>query len=498
MKPTLTRRQFLIAGASSALAISAGDGLFGKSASPRPPNLVFVFPDQMRGQALGFAGQDPVITPNLDSFAAESLVLTEAVSNYPVCSPYRAMLMTGKYPHANKVLSNCNSGSAPYGSELQQSDRCWSDVLKDRGYSLGYIGKWHLDSPHKPYVKCENNSEKFAWNEWCAPNRRHGFDFWYSYGTYDYHFTPLYWATDSTRDKPIRPRQWGPEHEADLAIEYIRNTGGGYRRPDKPFALVVAMNPPHTPYHLVPKKYVDMYADKTHEDLINRPNVNLRGNSRGAKIARQHIKNYFAMVTGVDGQFGRILKAIEDQGLKENTIVVFTSDHGNCIGSHDHDTKNVHYEESMRVPFLIRWPGRIRPRCDDLLMSAPDIHPTLLALMGFGGDIAPDVQGENHASVFLSGRGARPDSQLYMWVPLGRPAWGRRGVRTHRYTMMISSMPDKPVQYVLHDNLLDPYQLKNIADEKPEVVRELADKLERWLSKNKDPWLAQNARILRR
>lgn len=489
MTRQLSRRQFIKTIAGGLLASSVAEKLTAKSNSPKPPNLIFVFPDQMRGQAMGFMKQDPVITPNLDRFAQESLVLTNAVSNYPVCSPYRAMLMTGKYPHTNGVLSNCNSGSAPYDCELRESDRCWSDVLKDRGYSLGYIGKWHLDAPYKPYVKCENNSDKFAWNEWCSPNRRHGFDFWYAYGTYDYHFTPMYWPTESPRNKPIRINQWGPEHEADLAIKYISNVDGKYRDPSKPFALVVAMNPPHTPYHLVPQKYLDAYDGKTYKDLINRPNVNLEGGTPGGNLARRHVKNYFAMITGVDDQFGRILKVLENMGLKNDTIVVFTSDHGNCLGCHEHATKNVHYEESMRIPFLIRWSGKIMPRHNDLLLSTPDIYPTLLDLMGFSGDIPREVEGNSYASLFLTGKGRLPTSQLYIWVPVGEPAWGRRGVRTHLYTLTISKMPDKPIKYVLHDNVNDPYQLNNIADANPDVVKELIKELEGLLRKHNDPWL---------
>ncbi|MHC4741581.1 MAG: sulfatase family protein [Planctomycetota bacterium] len=467
MRTNPTRRQFLKDFTIGLAAVSFTDRLLAQSVRTREPNLLFVFPDQMRGQALGFMNEDPVITPNLDKFAAESLVLTEAVSNYPVCSPFRAMLMTGRLPHANKVLSNCNSNSAPFGCELQESDRCWSDVLKDRGYSLGYIGKWHLDAPYKPYVKCENNRPNFAWNEWCPPNRRHGFAFWYAYGTYDYHFTPMYWPTNAKRNEHVKVKQWGPEHEADLAIKYIRNEGGKYRKAGKPFALVMSMNPPHTPYNLVPKKYVDMYEGKTYKDLINRPNVDKEGDSRGGKIARNSIKNYFAMVTGVDDQFGRVLKALQELGLDKDTIVVFTSDHGNCLGSHEQPTKNVHYEESMRVPFIVRWLGK----------------------MGYSADIPKQVDGVSHASLFLTGKGKRPTSQLYMWVPVGKPASGRRGLRTDRYTFVISKTEGRPTEYTLHDNKNDPYQLNNIAQERPEIVKELTRELERLLQKDKDPWL---------
>lgn len=492
MKHTSRRHFVKVSLAAGSAAALAGPACLVKDRdrSFEPPNLVFIFPDQMRGQALGFLKEDPVVTPNLDRFAGEGVVFIHAVSNYPVCSPYRGMLMTGRYPHANKVLSNCNSNGAKFGYELQASDRCWSDVLRDRGYSLGYIGKWHLDSPHKPWVKSPNNSDTFAWNEWCPPERRHGFDFWYAYGTYDNHFKPEYWTNDSTRNVRVKIDQWSPEHEADMAIQYIRNEKSAFRDPSKPFALVVGMNPPHMPYELVPKKYVDEYAGRTAEELLNRPNVNLREDTRGTRLARKQIKNYFAMVTGVDDQFGRILAALKEEGLERDTIVVFTSDHGNCLGCHEQVSKNVHYEESMRVPFLIRWPGRIRPRHDDLLLSTPDIYPTLLDLMGFGTDIPKEVEGVSHASLLLTGEGQRPASQLYMWIPLGKPAWGRRGVRTHRHTMVITKTEGAADQYVLHDNVEDPYQLRNIASEKPEIVELLRDReLTYWLEKTGDPWL---------
>lgn len=460
-------------------------------AAPRtesPPNLVLVFPDQMLGQALGFLGEDPVLTPNLDAFARQSLVLPQAVSNYPVCSPHRAMLMTGMYPHANGVLSNCNSQSAPYGCELRTTDRCWSDVLKDHGYSLGYIGKWHLDAPYKPYVDCANNRGKIAWNEWCPPHRRHGFDFWYAYGTYDYHTRPMYWSTDAPRDGFHFVDQWGPEHEADLAIKYLHNEGGAYRDPGRPFALVVGMNPPHTPYRLVPEKYVERYADKRVEDLCNRPNIPPPGTQMGDHY-RQNIRHYFAMVTGVDEQFGRILQALDETGLAENTIVVFTSDHGNCLGIHNEITKNNFYEESVRVPFLIRWPGKIPPRQDDLLLSTPDIYPTLLDLMGLGDAIPETVQGMSHAAIFRGDEGARPESQLYLQVPVWHPAHGWRGVRTHRYTFVIRKRLDGTRESRLFDNREDPYQMRDIVEDAPQVVQGLTEVLEEWLKRTNDPWL---------
>ena len=490
MAKKITRRKF-ISGAAALLA----SGPFVNTSFPKErkdkksPNLLIVFPDQMRAHAQGFMNQDPVITPTLDRFSRESVVFSQAVSNYPVCSPFRAMLLTGKYPHSNGVLGNCYNDGRKNGYELREGERCWSDILKERGYSLGYIGKWHLENPHRPYIKCKNNSDEFAWNEWTPPNRRHGFDYWYAYNTYDYHMRPMYWDTNAPRDGAHWVDQWGPEHEADKAISFLKNEGGAYRDSDKPFALVVSMNPPHMPYSAVPDKYVRRYAGKSLDELCNRDDIPAADKKWG-KYYRKNVRHYFAMVTGVDEQFGRILDALESLQLDRNTIVLFTSDHGNCLGVHDEISKPALWEEAMRVPFMIRWPGKIKPRMDDLLISSPDIFPTLLDLMGFGDDIPEDVEGISHASLILNGVGFRPSSQLYMTTRYNMHSWGERGVRTHRYTMVINKMPDKPDNVVLFDNITDEYQMHNLADENPEIVKKLVDEeLIPWLRKTKDPWL---------
>ena len=487
----IDRRTFLKAMGLSVTTMSLG-GCVKKSLSfgrrRKPPNLLFVFPDQMRGSAMGFLHEEPVMTPNLDRFAEASRVLPQTVSNYPVCSPFRAMFVTGKYPHASQVTSNCNSNTTPFNCQLQATDTCWSDVLSRADYSLGYIGKWHLDSPFEPYVECANNRGTPAWNEWCPPERRHGFDFWHAYGTYDYHMRPMYWDTEAGRDGFQYVDQWGPEHEADLAIKYLANENGVYRDPDKPFAMVVSMNPPHTPYSAVPKRYVDQYKDVSLDDLCRRPNIPDADTKMGAYY-RKNIRNYYAMITGVDEQFGRILEALKQQGLEEDTLVVFTSDHGNCLGIHDEISKNNRYEESMRIPFMIRWPGKIAPGQDDLLFSSLDFCPTLLDLMGFEDQIGQDVDGKSFAKEFLGHKGTWPEWQWYMWVPPGKPAWGRRGIRNQDTTFVIDKVEDRATKYYLHDNKHDPYQLNNIAAHHPERVQELTLVLNRMIGAYNDPWL---------
>ena len=468
------------------------------------PNLLFVFPDQMRAQTLGFLDEEPVLTPNLDRFATEGMFLSNAVSNAPVCSPYRAMLMTGMYPVANGVVTNCTSRSAELGIQLRSTDRTWSDVLDDQGYSLGYIGKWHLDSPVEPYIDCSNNRGEIKWNEWCSPDRRHGFDFWYAYGTYDQHMNPMYWSTGAPRDSFKYVGQWGPEHEAEMAIRYLKNEEERFRDPKKPFALVVSMNPPHMPYNQLPERYVRLYDGKEAEidHLILEPSVP-DSSERWGRYYRQHIKNQLAMVTGVDEQFGRILAALREAGLEDNTIVVFTSDHGDCLGKHGMISKSNPYEESMRVPFLIRWPGKITQATDPLLFSVPDIYPTLLDLLGFAGEIPDQVQGVSFAPVLLGQSSAasfvRPTSQLY-FMPDGQLfntphnenvadlSFGERGIRTDRYTLAVHKYPDSTIT-LLWDRLADPKQMKNIATEHNALVRKLVEEeLNPWLVKTSDPW----------
>jgi arylsulfatase A-like enzyme len=490
MANTISRRDFL-----KRTSAFSGAAIFCPSASlaaenlqgPKRPNLVFMFPDQFRRQAIGFMKEDPVITPRLDEFASQSLVLTDAVSSYPVCSPFRAQLFTGKYPVSNGVTTNCNSGT---NVMLKESQRCLSDILHDNGYCLGYLGKWHLDKPHEPYVGRRRGRPGtpgggIVWDEFVPPERRHGFKFWHAYNCRDQHMNPRYWTTEAKRQEPTYFDEWSTKHEADVAIEFIRDTHGKYRDPDKPFAIFISPNPPHTPFDQVPEKYVDMYKGKTYKDLLNRPNVDIENPHPQSK---QHVKNYFAAVTGTDEQFGRILDTLKQQKLEDNTIVVFTADHGEMMGSHSRMHKSVCYEESLGIPFIIRWPGKIPARRDNLLLSPADMMPSLLGLMGLADCIPYDVEGSDYSSIMLGRQGARPTSALYLNCSGQRG--GNRGLRTHRYTFAINRLRDEKNEVLLFDNKNDPYQLENIAESSPEVVRRLTGELNQWLRKTKDPWKA--------
>jgi arylsulfatase A-like enzyme len=245
------RREFLKATGGAAVAVSlAPERAFGKPPA-RPPNLVYVFTDQHRVQAMGFMGEDPVVTPNLDRFAAESKVLVNAVSNRPLCTPYRGMLLTGRWPHSTGLTTNCNSSTPE--TYLRTSERCISDVLADAGYSCGYIGKWHLDTPQG--VPKASHWRKAVWDCYTPPGpQRHGFGFWHSYGCSDNHTHPHYWIGGAPEKEKTFFREYSPIHEAGVAAGFIENKGGRQRKAGAPFALFVSMNPPHPPFNKVPDR----------------------------------------------------------------------------------------------------------------------------------------------------------------------------------------------------------------------------------------------------
>lgn len=195
------------------------------------------------------------------------------------------------------------------------------------------------------------------------------------------------------------------------------------------------------------------------------------------------------MVNGVDEQFGRILDELDQQNLAEDTLVVFFSDHGSCLGANGQPTKNNPYEESMRVPMMFRLPGKIAPGTDDALMSAPDIYPTMLGLLGLEQWIPDTVEGTNLAERVITGKGDTANSQLYLFIPYGEPSFGKRGVRTQQYTMVIDRQDGQPLKYTLYDNIKDPYQMTNIADNNQPLIDKLTkEELIPWLEKTGDSW----------
>lgn len=459
----------------------------------KKPNLLIIIADQWRGQAMGFIGKEKVKTPFIDSFAKKSLVLTQMISNYPVCSPARAMLMTGNYPFKNKVYSNVNSASAPFGVELSADAVCWSDVLKKDGYSNGYIGKWHLDSPHPPYVATSNNEKKVAWNEWTAFDRRHGFDYWYAYGTYDIHDKPMYWDTKDSRDSFHYVNKWGPEHEADKAIDFFDNKDN-VRNANAPFALVVSMNPPHSDYKTVPKKYLVPYNDVSIDSLLKDPNIPPAQTEMGEEY-RKNIKYYYANITGVDAQISRIIQGLKKDNLLDNTIVLILADHGNCLGKHEETSKNNIYEESLRIPFIMYWKGHVKARIDTTFLgNIPDIYPSLLEMMGGKKLIPNNIDGTSYAQYFKDGTGKVPSEQYIMGAIMSNNAkknTGFRGIRTADYKLAYLQKKDGTQQPFFFNIKKDPFELNNLFNKDDNQIVELKKHLLEWLKKTNDSFTIQ-------
>lgn len=472
------------------------------------PNVIYVFPDQMRNSAMEFWNNeryaqyirykgDPVITPNLNRFADESVVFTSAFSNCPLSSPHRGSLLTGMYPNKSGVPLNINS-SRPISS-LREDITTISDLYSQNGYNCAYIGKYHLDypTPNDPdhpgqYVELRNP----VWDTYTPAKKRHGFDFWYSYGTFDVHKEPHYWDSEGKRHEI---REWSPKHEADIAINYLKNSNG-QRDSSKPFFMMVSMNPPHHPYSSLDdcmEEDYALYSEKRAGELL------IRENADTTMVKASSAPYYFAQVTGVDREFGRILQTLDSLGLAENTIVVFASDHGETMCSHGlSDPKNSLYAESTDIPFIIRYPKKLEPKIEKLLLSTPDIMPTLLGLSGLSDIIPQNVQGRNFANYLITGHDADglPESVLYIRNMDGeKDENGKvttyfpesRGVKTADYTLSLTiDRKSRELKQVLffHD-ATDPYQLHNLTlDEYPEQKTYLLEELAQLLKIADDPW----------
>lgn len=499
----MRRREFV-----KTLGAGVGVAMLGNPAEAGPrkrPNLLYVFPDQFRREAMGFWQQesyaqalrtpsDPVITPTLDQLADESLVFTQAVSTCPVCSPHRGMLLSGMYPWKNGVVNNCHETRE---DGLHHEIPCFTDVLARVGYDTAYVGKTHWER-NDPLFDTKGNyvgsrtapggNSMNAYDTYIPPGEgRHGNDYWFQC-VKDVHKDPRVYANDPSRigdrrdGEQYRPKIYSPKLEADVLVDYLKNTDG-QRDAAKPFCAIWAPNPPHNPYDS--EKDCDEVAYREHYQgktgLLNRPNVE---GHESASLANKRAPFYFANVTGVDKQLARVLQALEESGEADNTIVVFTSDHGEMMGSQGKFGKLVIYEESFCVPFMIRMPGRIKHRLEDLMISTVDIMPTLLGLMGLSEHLPATVEGKDFSRELAEGdwsTQSKPKSALFL-------GYNNRvkGVRTDRYSFQI----EQDGTQLLLDNQDDPYQTRplQLADIPEDDAAFLLAELGRWLKESGDPW----------
>ena len=430
-KARINRRAFLKKTTLTAsLAYASRVGMTLGTTTQVRPNLLFVFADQWRAQATGYAGNRDVQTPRLDRLACESVVYTTAVSNCPVCSPFRASLITGRYPLTHGVFLN--------DLQLNTEAMSFAQAYKEAGYETGYIGKWHLDgNGRSSYIPLE---------------RRQGFDYWKVLEcTHNYNHSVYYAGNDPTK------RVW-PGYDAiaqtDDAINYLNRKA----EDRQPFALFLSWGSPHAPYRTGPKELVETY-DQT--PLSLRDNIP----AEDMEMAQKTTAGYYAHITALDGCMGELLDTLKSTGLEENTVVVFTSDHGDMLHSRGALKKQRPWDESIRIPFILRCPTSwgTKPKTIEAPISVPDIMPTVLGLSCL--DIPTSCEGQDLSKEILSDNPACEDRAALIMCPSPFGQWAQRhggkeyrGVRTKRYTYT----RDLNGPWLLYDNQKDPYQQTNL------------------------------------
>jgi len=392
------------------------------------PNIIYVLVDQWRAQATGYNGDPNLIgkTPNLDKIANEGVNFKNAISTTPVCTPYRAALLTGQYPSTTGMFLN--------DLHLPEESYTMAEMFNESGYNTAYIGKWHLDG----MGRYENTPRE----------RRQGFDYWKALECSHQYEDLVYYEGDDPKIK-----QWdgyGPYAETKDAISYINNNAAG----DDPFLLFLSIGAPHFPYGETPEDMQELFKP---EDIILRDNVT----DEQKEKAREQAAGYYAHILGLDKSLGELQKAIDDAGISENTIFVFTSDHGEMLGSHGWwpRQKQVSWAESVRVPFLLKYPAKYgKAKIEiDAPIGTPDILPTLLAMADL--PISESIEGENMAYAIEKKESAKDKVALVMQLsPFAGDYKEYRGIYTSRYAYIKTL--DGPMRFF--DNVEDPLQMNNL------------------------------------
>ena len=470
---------------------------------PKQPNLLFVFGDEWRGQSVGYIGNADVHTPNLDRLAAEGCAFEHCIANVPVCTPSRGTILTGLYPLAHGAVSN---DLPVHHSEAYPSI---ARALGESGYRRAYIGKWHLGGiPRYRFVPP-------------GPERLGFDDYWASWNCH-HNYTDAKYFLDEP--EPVFSQGYEPTVQTDLALTFLDDHLAQHKA--SPFCLYLSWGPPHFPYRPLPPGFEGMYDPAA---LTLRPNVGdtsqhrsdwdaymervagpgsewarvlestgrdlateLAQREQDFAVYRQDLADYYGHISALDAEMGRLLTYLEDAGILDDTLVVFTSDHGTMLGSHGHVNKQLPWEESINVPLLIRYPPKIEGGSrSDLMVGLVDLTPTLMGLLdvdvprGFDGhDLSRHVVGDTQSDA--------PEMVFLMEhiccdqvISSGIDVW--RGVRTPRYTYA----RDINGPWLLYDNREDTYQQHNLiaSPDHTEVRAYLDGVLKAWLQERQDPFL---------
>ena len=352
-------------------------------------NVVFIFTDQQNRDALGCMGNPNLETPNLDRLAEKGVLFRRCYSNHPVCGPYRGALMTGQYTSRCGVTRN--------QSALPAGTTTFADAFNAAGYQTSWVGKWHLGGNGNGPIPEE---------------LRGGFQRFKGYQCYNGFYKDVCFYDEQNREH--RYDYHRTEVTTDLALSELDTLTADSA--GRPFMLMVSYQAPHYPVQPAPE-YEAMYKDRK---IVRRPNgqevdpftptVNPRSPSpheldpdfqRYGNDLDAYIRLYNAMCTQMDANVGRLLRRLESLGVADDTMIVFTSDHGDMQGSHGLKNKHVPYEESVGIPLIIHVPKLPGCRVSDCLVSGIDMMPTCLELAGIepvdtvdGQSIAPILRGQ--------------------------------------------------------------------------------------------------------
>jgi len=397
------------------------------------PNILIIYPDQMRADAMGCAGNACIKTPNLDRMALEGARFENAFTSFPLCSPFRASLFTGKYAHSNGQCAN--HFPIPLGQDFLPG------ILRDAGYRTGYIGKWHLDGGVKPgFVP--------------PGERRLGFDHFVGFNRGHFYFDSIYYRDT---DQPFHSPRYEPDYQTDHLLEFMQSCVEA--GDDRPFFAMMCLGPPHGPI-IAPQYYQNLYSP---DEVPIRPSV--PSDPKSQKRARKFLAGYYGLVANVDHNVGRVLDWLDGSGLADDTVVILLSDHGDMAGEHGQYGKKTAHDASMRVPLLVRYPRRFAAgqTVSSLADVSVDTMPTLLELCGL--TIPDAVQGTSYLSL-LDGDAQPTRGEVYYEIIMQREGpesvpVPERGVRTRDWLYVRTE--NAPT--MLFDLRSDPLEMSNLVDD---------------------------------
>lgn len=416
-----------------------------------PPNILFVLCDQLGARWLPLHGHAIVSTPQLDQFASDGTVFQRAITSAPICTPYRASLLSGRYASQTGVLEN---GQA-YPADMTSI----ADRLNEGGYASHYVGKWHLSGvPQR--------------NRWVPPAKRAGFQRFIGWESHHVdHYDGLIWADDD----PAQPIAM-PGHETDaltdIALAQLEKAAGA---PD-PFFMMLSYQAPHPPCS-PPPRFAAPYQQR---DLLREPNADANAwfkvDAWKADYDSETFRQlYFGEISHLDAAFGRLLAALDALELTENTLVIFTSDHGEMAGAHGRFGKGVMYEEALHIPLIMRAPGQSAGFRSDFSASTVDLLPTLLDYAGCVWDDTDEDAPYEGISLrpYIEGAASAPDHVAFS-------EYHNFCASTRDWKLFTRGRSLEPA--ALYHIAADPYEMNNLLDDPAcaEQQRALSQALAQW------------------